>query len=71
MYLSNKVYTTIKYNNKGNIPPKRPNRFWVFIKKLLSKILTKKYLYSAIIIFSTGFIIRVIINNLLGVDVFK
>jgi hypothetical protein len=53
------------------LPPKKSNKFILFIKKLLKKIFTKKLLYSSIIIFITGFISRYFIQEFLNVDVFK
>ena len=53
------------------ILPKNPNKFILFIKKILNKIFTKSFWYSSILIFSTGLIGRYLINSSLDLDVFK
>ena len=60
-----------KCTNTNEFSPKKPNRFILFIKKLLSKILTKKFLYSSLIIFITGFMGRYLIKSYFDIDVFK
>ncbi len=66
--------TVIKCINKDNrlyaLPPKKPNRFLLFIKKWLNIIFSKKFLYSSFIIFSTGLLGRYIILTYLQVNVF-
>ena len=66
--------TVIKCINKNNslyaLPPKKPNRFLLFIKKLLNIIFSKRFLYSSFIIFSTGLLGRYLILTYLEVNVF-
>ena len=59
-----------KYKSQNGLPPKKPNKFWAFIKKLLNVIFNKKFLYSCFIIFCTGFFSRYLILIYFDVNVF-
>ena len=54
----------------GLPPHKKPNKFLLFIKKLLNRIFTRKFWYSSIIICSTGLFARYLIKKYLDVNVF-
>ena len=60
-----------KGTNTNGLPSKKPNRFILFIKKLFSQIFTRKFLYSSLIIFITGFMGRYLIKSYFDIDVFK
>ena len=69
-FKKNKIY---KNTNLINVlPPKKPNKFILFIKKLFSLIFTKKNFYSWVVIFITGLIVRYFIKeSYLEVNIFK
>ena len=48
---------------------KKPNWFILFIKKLFSQIFTRKFLYSSLIIFTTGFMGRYLIKSYFDINV--
>jgi len=58
-----------KDNRLDALPPKKPNRFLLFIKILLNIIFSKKFLCSSIIIFTTGLLGKYIILTYLQVNV--
>jgi hypothetical protein len=79
MLLVLKLYTSIKSLGshiiiKHNRPNKKPSKFKVLInrirKVLKTKILTKNFLISVIIIISTGLLLRFLINERWDINVF-
>ena len=55
---------------QSGLPPRRLDRLWAFIKQIWLNVCTKKFIFSFIIVFLTGFISRYIILNYFHVDVF-
>jgi len=55
---------------QSGLPPRRLDRLWAFIKQIWGNICTKKFIFSFIIIFFTGFISRYIILNYYDINVF-
>lgn len=64
----NSVYSK---SNVNKLPPKRPNKFRMFIKYIINKMFNKKVLYSSFIIFTVGLVLRSVINYCIDLDVFK
>lgn len=74
-----KLYTSLKRLSSNNIikhnrPNKKPSKFKVLINRIIkvlkTKILTKNFLIHAIIIISTGLLLRFFINEKWGINVF-
>ena len=55
---------------QSGLPPRRLDRLWAFIKQIWVNVCTKKFIFSFIIVFLTGFTSRYIILNYFHVDVF-
>lgn len=55
---------------QSGLPPLKLNRFWAFIKQIWVKVYTKKFIFSFIIVFCTGFLSRYLILIYLDVNVF-
>ena len=55
---------------QSGLPFRKSNRLWAFIIRIRDTICTKKFIYSSIIIFFTGFISRYIILVYFDVNVF-
>lgn len=55
---------------QSGLPLRKSNRLWAFIIRIRDTICTKKFIYSSIIIFFTGFISRYVILVYFDVNVF-
>ena len=55
---------------QSGLPPRKLNRFWAFIKQIWVNVYTKKFIFSFIIVFFTGFISRYIILKYYDINVF-
>ena len=65
-----KPHAFISLPVQSGLPLRKSNRLWAFIIRIRDTICTKKFIYSSIIIFFTGFISRYIILVYFDVNVF-